>query len=105
MLYLVSGKLRNQAMMQLPHDEFVKLMRNTVFASLEELLKLQKAGEIVGGGIPAGSQDVVFILNLATASSHLAVRHRLFRLPLFNHYSWEVTPLETLEEWLSMMKG
>jgi hypothetical protein len=91
--------------MQLPHDEFVKLMRNTVFASLEELIQLQKAGEIVGGGIPAGSQDVVFILKLATASSHLAVRQRLFRLPIFNHLHWEVTPLESFDEWLSMMKG
>lgn len=104
MLYFVSGKLRSGQLMQAPHEEFVQMTKRLIQPSLEMLLEMQQKGEVLAGGVPAASQAVMFILRLSGASSHLAVRQRLFQLPIFNLFEWTVTPLESFEEWRSLVK-
>ena len=105
MLYLVSGELHNYELLNAPHEQFVQLMRRIIVPSLELIVQQQEAGKIVAGGVPAGSQKLVFILDLPMVESHLAVRHLLHGLPLFGYYRWEVTPLESFREWLSSFKS
>jgi Muconolactone delta-isomerase len=100
MLYLVSGELHNDALLNLPHEEFVQMVRKVVTPSLELIVQQQHAGRIVGGGVPAGSQRVIMIVDVK-GESHRAVRELLVGLPIFSHYRWEVTPLESFQEWLS----
>ena len=105
MLYLVSGDLYNHALLSAPHEDFVQMVRKVFAPSLELIVQHQEQGKIVAGGVPAGSQRVIFILDLPKAESHLAVRHFLNGLPIFGYYRWEVTPLESFDEWLSNVKN
>ena len=57
-------------------------------------------GRVLAGGIPAGQQGVVMIVDLHAHDSHGCVRHFLTSLPIFSYYDWEVTPLETYTELL-----
>lgn len=104
MLYLVSGELHNYGLLNLPHEEFVQLIRKVFAPSLELIVQQQAAGKLVAGGIPAASQRLIFVLDLK-AESQLAVRQFLNGLPIFPYYRWEVTPLESFQEWLSNLKS
>jgi hypothetical protein len=104
MLYLVSGELHDYGLLNAPHEEFVQMIRKVVAPSLELIVQHQEAGKIVGGGVPAGSQRVVLIVDLK-GESHRAVRQLLVGLPIFGYYRWEVTPLESFQEWLSSVKS
>ena len=52
----------------------------------------------VAGGYVAGGRDLVMIIDLKPADSHLAVRGFLSSLPILDYYDWQVTPLESFEE-------
>lgn len=105
MLYLVSAELHDYSLLNLPHEEFVLLVKNKVVPSLNQIVQLQVEGKILAGGVLAASQKLVFIVDLPTGESHLAVRRLLYGLPIFSHYRWETTPLESFQEWLAFVKG
>src|SRR5262249_2900445 len=99
MLYLVSGTLRTRELLSRPHEEFVQFVQKTVVPSLQLLIQFRSEGKLLAGGVRASSQDLVFVLHLPDAESHIVVRHLLLQLPIFHHYDWQVTPLESFEEW------
>lgn len=105
MLYLVTGKLATRELLTGPHEETVQVFQNRILPSISLLLELQAAGQVLAGGVPAGTREVVFILRLAAGESHLSIRRLLYRLPVFPHYEWDVTPLESFDEWLTLLKG
>ena len=104
MLYLVSGELHSPGLLNLPHEEFVQLIRRVIGPSLELIVQHQEAGAIVAGGVPTGTQRVVMVADVK-GDSHMAVRHLLAGLPVFSYYRWDVTPLESFREWLSSVKS
>src|SRR6516225_6727484 len=99
MLYLVSGTLNHRELLHLPHEDFVPVVQKVVGPSLQLLGQFQREGKLLAGGVRASSQELVFILSLPPAASHLVVRGLLVQLPIFPHYDWQVTPLESFEEW------
>src|SRR5437660_3346782 len=104
MLYLVSGELLDHGLLNAPHEEFVQLIRKVILPSLELIVRHQEVGTVVAGGVPAGSQRVVLIVDVK-GESHRAVRQLLVGLPLFGYYRWEVTPLESFQEWLTSVRS
>lgn len=105
MLYLVSATLVNREPLAKAHGEFVEFLRAHVAPSLDALERFRQAGQLLAGGVVAGSPDLVFILKLDNIDSHLAVRQLLFELPIFTFYQWEVRPLESFAEWGGLMRG
>ena len=103
MLYLVSGTMHSRDLLSRPHEEFIEVVKGKVAPSLKLIEQFQKEGMLLAGGIPAGSQDLVFILNLPVGETHFAVRRLLLQLPIFPFYQWQVKPLETFEEWSSLV--
>ena len=104
MLYLVSATLQSRELIAAPHEQFREMIQKVVVPSFDLLLQFQAEGKILAGGMRASSPDLVFILDLP-ADSHLAVRRLLFQLPIFGHYRWEVTPLESFKECSGLLHG
>lgn len=105
MHYLISGKMiRVTESLSLPREQFVDLIRSRFVPAFQMLAEAKGLGKILAGGTPAGSRDCVMIVDLV-GDSHLAVRQFLSALPVFDYYEWNVTPLETFEEWLTMIQG
>jgi hypothetical protein len=77
-------------------------VQKVVSPSLQLLAQFQGEGKLLAGGFRASSQDPVFILSLPANESHMVVRHLLLQLPIFGYYRWEITPLESLEDWNSL---
>src|SRR5262245_22146891 len=101
MHYLITGKLfRAAEVLSLPHDQFVEFTRSRLVPALRLLVEGKARGQVVAGGTPAGGRDCVMIVDLP-GDSHAGVRNFLDSLPIFDYYEWQVTPLETFEEWLS----
>jgi hypothetical protein len=98
-LYLVSGTLRARELLSKPHEEFVQFVQKTIVPSLQLLVQFRSEGTLLAGGVRASTQDVVMVLSLPGAESHLVVRRLLTQLPMFPYYDWQVTPLESFEEW------
>ncbi len=105
MLYLVTGTLNNRELLHRPHEEFVQVVQRVVVPSLQLLIQFDGEGKLLGGGIRASSADPVFILSLPSAESHIVVRRLLAQLPIFAHYDWQVTPLESFEDWARQFAG
>ena len=101
MRYLIRGKLTpGQDLFRLPHDEFVQLIQTRVIPSMRLLVSENPHGKVLAGGVPAGGRDVVMIVDFRGEDSHRPARRFLTALPIFEYYDWEVTPLETFEEWI-----
>ena len=100
MQYLIRGsmvglkELRNQN-----HQEFLTTFRSFFVPALQVLTGEISQGRVLGGGTPAGGNDVVLLVDLKGDSHHM-VRQFLVSLPFFDFYEWEATPLESFEELL-----
>jgi hypothetical protein len=106
MQYFITGKLsRKHEVLGLPHAEFVQLVQTKVVPSLKILAGENPHGKVLAGGVPAGSRNLVMIVDLRGQDSHRCVRSFLTSLPMFEYYDWEVTPLETLEELVQAFGG
>lgn len=101
MLYLVSGSMISRELLSGPHEQFRDLVQKMVVPSIKMLTDLMGEGKLLAGGVRAGSPDVVLILEL-TGESHIMVRRQLHQLPIFPLYRWEVTPLESFEDWTKL---
>ena len=74
MHYHIRGKLLASDLLRLPHEEFVHLIQSKVVPSLRALRLDSPHGKVLAGGLPAGGQDVIMIVDLKNAESHGAVR-------------------------------
>jgi len=73
-------------------EEGAVILEQAALPSLEMLIKLEKRGKILAGGLPVGDRAFVFIVE---AASHEEVDQFLQDLPLWGVLSWQVTPLQT----------
>jgi muconolactone delta-isomerase len=99
MLYHVRGTLAQAQLRAATHAEFLELVRSLVRPTVALLEGFRRDGRVAAGGVVAGTADVLLILDLPDGSPHAAVRHLLTQLPLFGHYTWDVTPLEGFSDW------
>ena len=104
MQYHIRGRLLADDMVRLGHEEFVRLIQTKYVPTLRALRSDTTHGRVLAGGAPAGSRDVVMIVDLKDEKSHAGVRRFLLSLPLGPYYEWEVTPLETFEELENLMQ-
>lgn len=98
MLYLVNAEL-SPAYTSAPRETFNDILSKVVRPSVEQFLQLMGEGRIVGGGVISSTTRFVLILDLPSVQSHMDVRRFLVQFPIFPHCVWEVTPLESFEDW------
>jgi muconolactone delta-isomerase len=93
MLYLVTGKSLEQVQSSDP-KQVAQMIETSVIPSLESMVKLEKDGKIVAGGLHAGARVGVAIVN---AESNEELSQILRNFPFWGMLEWTVTPLETFE--------
>lgn len=103
MRYFVSGKLKDRNLLAASRSDLQELVQKLAMPSINQLLDLERVGRVVGGGFRASSPDLVLILDVP-GDTHMGVRGILSEIPLFGHYDWEVTPLETFTEWQEYLR-
>ncbi|MFO0946013.1 MAG: hypothetical protein U1D30_08710 [Planctomycetota bacterium] len=99
MLYFVTGTLVDRGPMSKSHDDFTAFFKQHVAPSIELLDRWQREGTILAGGVKASEPDVLLIVEVSSANTHMSVRNLLFQLPVYQYYQWDVTPLESFAEW------
>lgn len=103
MLYFVTGTLMDKSQLSGPRSALSELIQKVAIPSINQLVELQNAGRILGGGFRASSADIVMVID-APGDSHLAARNVLSEIPMFGHYTWEVIPLESFREWQEYLR-
>lgn len=75
-------------------DEVVEVLENGILPTFDKLEALKSSGKIVAGGLPVGSRTFFLIVE---AKSHDEVDRMLRDIPAWGVFSWEVTPLQSIE--------
>lgn len=99
MKYLVVGSMG--AAFASPEEE-VKLLKEKVFPSFDQLIALEKKKKILAGGLPVGDRAFIFIME---ASSNDELDEVLRAIPLWGLMDWEVTPLQTFHGRATQERG
>jgi len=73
-------------------EEAVDVLEEEILPMFEELLRLEKAGKILAGGLPVGERSTVFIVE---AASHDDLDKMLRSIPAWGTLDWQVTPLQS----------
>jgi hypothetical protein len=73
-------------------EETVKVLKEIVLPSFDQLMKLERQKKILAGGLPVGDRAVVFI---AEAASNEELDQMLRNIPMWGTLDWEVTALQT----------
>jgi hypothetical protein len=80
-------------------EEVVAILEGVIIPGFDELMKLQKAGKILAGGLPVGERAFAFIAEAASNDeADQLVRH----LPFWGALDWKVTPLQSFGERAAM---
>jgi hypothetical protein len=98
MRYQITGKFMAPELLHLPHAEWLKMVNTKLVPTLQILTGPNPHGEVLAGGYVAGSRDLVMMVDLKPANTHLAVRGFLSSLPIFDFYDWQVMPLDSFQE-------
>ncbi len=93
MKYLVRMDLIDPGPLLSP-QQVAGILENLVVPSFQALVKLEKDGKILAGGLEAGARSGVFIVD---APSHDELSRLLESLPFWGIIKWQVTPLESFE--------
>lgn len=75
-------------------DEVVEVLEKGILPTFDKLEALKSSGKIVAGGLPVGSRTFFLIVE---AKSHDEVDRMLRDIPAWGVFSWEVTPLQSIE--------
>lgn len=73
-------------------EEAIKVLKETVLPSFDQLIALEKKKKILAGGLPVGDRAFVFIVD---APSNEELDQMLRKLPMWGSLDWEVSPLQT----------
>lgn len=84
-----------------PPESVVKMVSNTITASLDQVEELQRAGKIQAAGVYAGSKGSAMIVE---ADDHGDLSRTLQSLPFWSIMRVEVTPLQSFAERASQEK-
>ena len=91
MTYLVIGK-EGPGFSSPAH--MLDVLEKTILPTFDALLKLEKEGKILAGGLPLGDRAFVFIME---ASSHNEVDELIRDLPAWGALKWKVRPLQSFK--------
>ncbi len=72
----------------------VEVLEKGIIPTFDMLIDLKAKKKIVAAGLPAGSRTLYLI---AEAESHEEIDRMLRNIPAWGVFSWEVTPLQSLE--------
>ncbi len=75
-------------------DEVADVLETGILPTFDMLMELKAKKKIVAGGLPAGSRTLYLIVE---AGSHDEIDRMLRLLPAWGVFSWQVTPLQSLE--------
>lgn len=75
-------------------QEAAMVLEHGILPTFEVLIKLQKEGKIVAGGLPVGARAFTFIVE---AGSNDEVDKMLRNLPAWGALNWKVKALESFE--------
>ncbi len=84
-----------------PPQETLRHLRGMVIPAHEILLKLEADGKVLAGGVMSGRRGIVLIVE---AASNAEVSQLLASLPVWGSHEVEVTPLESFEERLALLR-
>lgn len=74
--------------------EAAEVLEKGILPTFDMLAELKTKKKVVAGGLPAGSRTFYLFVE---ADSHDEIDRMLRRLPAWGVFSWQVTPLQTLE--------
>jgi muconolactone delta-isomerase len=73
-------------------EEAVDILEEEILPTFAAIMKLEKEGKILAGGLPVGERSFVFI---AEAASHDELDKMLRGIPAWGVFDWQVTPLQS----------
>jgi hypothetical protein len=73
-------------------DSMVPILKGVILPSFDMLMKWEKEGKILAGGLPVGERAFVFI---AEAASNDDLDRLLRTLPMWGALDWEVSALQS----------
>jgi hypothetical protein len=73
-------------------EEAVDILEEEILPMFDALMKLEKEGRIVAGGLPVGERSFLFI---AEAASNDDLDAMLRELPAWGVFEWQVTALQS----------
>jgi len=73
-------------------EEAVSVLENLILPSFDSLIRLEKEGKILGGGLPVGERAFAFVIE---AGSNDELDRTLRALPMWGMIDWEVTALQS----------
>jgi len=74
--------------------EVAEVLEKGILPTFDMLMELKAKKKIVAGGLPAGSRTFYLIVE---ADSHHEIDRMLRDIPAWGVFSWEVTPLQSIE--------
>lgn len=74
--------------------EVIQVLEKGIIPTFDHLIELKGKKKIVAGGLPAGSRKFYLIVE---ADTHDEVDSMLRDIPAWGVFSWDVTPLQTIE--------
>lgn len=75
-------------------EEVAEVLEKGILPTFDMLMELKAKKKIVTGGLPVGSRTLYLIIE---ADSNNEVDRMLRDIPAWGVFSWEVTPLQSLE--------
>lgn len=97
--YLVKGEAVELG--PIPPQQMIQLMEKVFIPSHEMIVKLEKEGKILAGGLFVGQRAGAFIIE---AESHDEVDKLLQSLPMWGLVKWKVIPLQSFEDRILVMR-
>jgi hypothetical protein len=73
-------------------EEAADILEEEILPTFAAIMKLEKDGRIVAGGLPVGERSFVFI---AEAGSNDELDKMLRSIPAWGVFDWQVTPLQS----------
>lgn len=97
--YLVKGEAVELG--PIPPQQMIQLMEQVFIPSHEMIVKLEKEGKILAGGLFVGQKAGTLIIE---AESHDEVDKLLQSLPMWGLVKFKVIPLQSFEDRISVMR-
>lgn len=73
-------------------EEAADILEEEILPTFEAIMKLERTGRILAGGLPVGERSFVFI---AEAASNEDLDKMLRAIPAWGVFDWQVTPLQS----------
>ncbi len=75
-------------------EEVIEVLEKGILPTFDMLIGMKSSGRIVAGGLPVGSRTFYLIVEAKSADE---LDRMLRDIPAWGVFSWEVTPLQSIE--------